>query len=247
MRELDRDLPSTLPARPRVALVGGGRMGSALLAALPAAGVDVTGPLGRGAAPTGMDVVLLAVPDAEIAAAARHVPPGPLVGHLSGATGLDVLAGHEGFSLHPLMTVTGADTGFTGAGAAVAGTTPRALAAASDLATALGLRPVAIADEDRAAYHAAASVASNFLVALEVAAERLARSAGADRELLAPLVRATVENWIAHGEGALTGPIARGDDVTVARQRAAVEERAPDLLPLWDALAGHTKDVAARC
>jgi predicted short-subunit dehydrogenase-like oxidoreductase (DUF2520 family) len=246
MRELDRELPSTPPARPRVALVGGGRMGTALRAALATAGYPVSGPLGRGAAPTDADVVLLAVPDAEIADAARHVPPGPLVGHLSGATGLDVLAGHEGLSLHPLMTVTGADTSFAGAGAAIAGTTPRALDAAQALATSLGLRPVAIGDEDRAAYHAAASVASNFLVALEAAAERLARSAGADRELLAPLVRATVENWVAHGDAALTGPIARGDEVTVARQREAVADRAPELLPLWDALADRTKDVAAR-
>src|SRR3954453_22361944 len=139
MRELDRDLPSTLPARPRVAIVGGGRMGSALLAALPGATVDVTGPLGRGAGPTGADVVLLAVPDAEIAAAARHVPPGPLVGHLSGATGLDALGGHEGFSVHPLMTITGPGTALAGAGAAVAGTSERARAAAARLAGALGL------------------------------------------------------------------------------------------------------------
>ncbi|HEV8151547.1 MAG TPA: DUF2520 domain-containing protein, partial [Solirubrobacteraceae bacterium] len=81
---------------------------------------------------------------------------------------------------------------------------------------------------------------------LEAAAERLAAGAGAPRELLVPLVRATVENWAAHGpERALTGPIARGDDATVARQREAVTERAPDLLPLFDALAQATRDLAA--
>jgi predicted short-subunit dehydrogenase-like oxidoreductase (DUF2520 family) len=83
-------------------------------------------------------------------------------------------------------------------------------------------------------------------VTLEGAAERLAATAGVERELLVPLVRAAVENWAARGaEQALTGPIARGDEETVARQRAAVEERTPDLLPLFDALVDATRAVAA--
>jgi predicted short-subunit dehydrogenase-like oxidoreductase (DUF2520 family) len=143
------------------------------------------------------------------------------------------------------MTVTHAGATFAGAGAAVAGTTPRALATARALAANLGLRAAAIADEDRAAYHAAASVASNFLVALESAAEELLATAGAPRELLVPLVRATVDNWAAQGDAALTGPIARGDAETVARQRAAIADRAPHLLALYDALAAQTRRVAA--
>jgi predicted short-subunit dehydrogenase-like oxidoreductase (DUF2520 family) len=227
-----------------IAIVGAGRLGTALAAALSAAGHVVLGPLGRGADPGGATVVLLCVPDGEIAAAAAALPSGALVGHCSGATGLDVLAPHEGFSLHPLMTVPpGAPpTIFAGAGCAVDGTTPRALAAAESLAAALGMRATHVADEDRVAYHAAASIASNFLVTLEGAAERLAATAGVDRALLAPLVRAAVENWAAGGaERALTGPIARGDEATVARQRAAVEERTPDLLPLFDALVEATR------
>ena len=93
------------------------------------------------------------------------------------------------------------------------------------------MRPVEVADDDRAAYHAAASIAANFLVTLEGAAERLAATAGVPRELLVPLARAALENWAAKGaEQALTGPVARGDEATIARQRAAIEERAPDLL-----------------
>src|SRR3712207_7155894 len=47
----------------------------------------------------------------------------------------------------------------------------------------------------------------------------LFRSLGNEREVLVPLVRATVENWASLGpERALTGPIARGDEATVARQ-----------------------------
>jgi|SRR5436190_9728707 len=225
----------------RCAVVGRGRIGSAL-----AAGLGLGEPLGRGADAADADIVLLAVPDGEIAAAAAAVAPGRLVGHLSGATTLAPLAPHEAFSIHPLMTVTGGRTSFAGATAAVAGSTERALAIARALAAHLGMRPFEVADADRAAYHAAASIASNFLVALEGAAERLAATAGVDRDAFVPLVRATLENWAALGpEQALTGPIARGDDATVERQRAAVGQRCPELLPAWDALASLTRDLAA--
>lgn len=256
MRELDRD-PSTssvAQAHPgpaslgtaTVALVGAGRLGRALATALRAAGRDVDGPLGRGADPAGAPVVLLCVPDAEIATAAAAVSPGPLLGHCSGVSDLDALGPREGFSLHPLMTVTEAGGNFSGAGCAIDGTSPTAIGAARDLALALGMRPVAISSEDRAAYHAAASVASNFLVTLEAGAERLATSAGLVRADLVPLVRATVDNWARLGpERALTGPIARGDEGTVARQRAAVADRTPDLLEAFDALAEATRRLAA--
>jgi pantoate--beta-alanine ligase len=247
MRELERDSTSDNRACERLAIVGQGRLGSALARALADAGLEISGPLGRGADGKGADVVLLCVPDAEIARAAAHIDPGPLVGHCSGATGLAVLAPHEGFSLHPLMTVTAQGAVFAGAGAAIAGSTPRALALAAELADALRMHPVEIAERDRPAYHAAASIASNFLVTLEAAAERIGAHVGIERELLVPLVRATVENWASLGpERALTGPVARGDEATVARQRAAVQEAAADLLPLFDTLVQATRALPDR-
>jgi predicted short-subunit dehydrogenase-like oxidoreductase (DUF2520 family) len=205
------------------------------------------GPLGRGADARGAEAVLLCVPDAEIAAAAAALEPGPAVGHCSGATGLDVLSPHPAFSLHPLMTFTGdgrtVDLG--GAGAAVAGSSSQTLAVARALAAALGLEAIEVAPEDRIAYHVAASIASNFLVTLEAAAERLAAGTGVERRLLVPLVRATVENWADLGpERALTGPVARGDDETVVRQRTVVAERAPELLELFDGLVTATRALA---
>lgn len=255
MRELDRlSQPSSAPGLStplRVAIVGNGRMGNALASALHAAGDRVTGPLGRDAAtalgggepPPEADAVLLCVPDFEIAAAAAAVPAALPVGHCSGATGLDVLGPRHAFSLHPLMTVT-ADTAapFAGAGAAVAGTSPAMLDLARTLAQRLGMRPIEIAEGDRTAYHAAASIASNFLVTLEAAAERLADTVGMQREDLVPLVRATVENWARlGGQRALTGPVARGDERTVAAQRQAIAQRAPDLLALFDTMVDATR------
>jgi predicted short-subunit dehydrogenase-like oxidoreductase (DUF2520 family) len=249
MWELERDTNISALARLRCAIVGAGRLGRALAAGLHEAGLTVEGPLGRGARCPDADVVILAVPDAEIANAAAAIeqrPDGPLVGHCSGATTLAPLAPHEAFSLHPLMTVPAdGPAQLAGASAAIAGSTPHARGVAHQLALHLGLTPIDVADEDRAAYHAAASIASNFLITIEAAAEQLAASAGVDRAALVPLVRATVENWASLGpDRALTGPIARGDQDTVDRQRQAIAERTPDLLPLFDALAEATRTLA---
>ena len=231
------------PPVDRCAVVGRGRVGHALVAALP----WLNGPFERGFDGAEFDIVLLAVPDDEIARAAEAIEAGPMVGHCAGSLGLEVLAPHEAFGLHPLMTVTRDAAMFTGAGAAIAGSTPRALAVARRFADELGMHAFEIADDDRAAYHAAASIASNFLVTLEDAAETMVRLIGSDRSILLPLVRATLENWATSGApGALTGPIARGDEATVARQRAAIVDRAPELLALFDALCDRTRVIAAR-
>jgi predicted short-subunit dehydrogenase-like oxidoreductase (DUF2520 family) len=231
----------------RIAIVGAGRLGTAIAAALHGNDdFELTGPLGRGADAAGSDVALLCVPDREIGAAAAMIGPGTIVGHCSGATGLEPLAPHEAFSLHPLMTVSAAGADFAGATAAIDASTERASEVARLIVQALEMNPVHVSPEDRAAYHAAASIASNFLVTLEAAAQRLAATAGIGREALAPLVRATVENWVALGpERALTGPVARGDEPTVARQREAVAARTPELTALFDALVEATRTLAA--
>jgi predicted short-subunit dehydrogenase-like oxidoreductase (DUF2520 family) len=236
-----------------VAIVGAGRLGSAFSHALAAAGVAVEGPLGRDGAPRS-EIVLLCVPDGEIAAAAARIGRPRFAGHVSGATPLAALdgAGGDAFGLHPLQTFAGGEgaEAFSGIGCAIAGTSPEALAVARDLARRLGMEPIEISDAERAAYHAAASIASNFLVTLQAAAEQLAGGAGiapADaRALLAPLVRSTVENWAERGPAdALTGPVARGDHATVARQRDAVERHAPDMLALFDELVDCTAALAS--
>jgi predicted short-subunit dehydrogenase-like oxidoreductase (DUF2520 family) len=257
MRELERppDTSAAPVAGPvaSLAIIGRGRLGSALATALrdPASSgseLRISEPLGRNPDLTGFDAVLLCVPDAAIEAAAASVPSGRLVGHCSGASGLGLLAPHEAFSVHPLMTLA-AGAGrerFVGAGAAIAGSTPAALDFARRLAERLQMRSFELAEEDRTAYHAAASIASNFLVTLEAAAERLAAGTGAGHEVLVPLVRATVENWAALGaERALTGPIVRGDERTVTAQRDAVAARAPELLAMFDSLVEVTRTLVS--
>jgi len=234
----------------RIGVVGRGRLGSALATALGAAGYEVSGPTGRGEVPEA-EAIVLCVPDSEIpAAAAAAADAAPLIGHTSGATPLTALEpAAERFGLHPLQTFSGgeSDAGrFAGCRCAVAGSTPAAAEGAASLARSLGMVPFEIADEQRPAYHAAASIASNFLVALEAAAEEVAGAAGLDpeeaRAALAPLVRTTVENWAQLGpRRALTGPVARGDDLTVAAQRAAVREAAPQLEALFDVMVERAR------
>jgi predicted short-subunit dehydrogenase-like oxidoreductase (DUF2520 family) len=248
----------------RIAVIGAGRLGTALAGALPEAGVEVEGPLGRGELPGTSRAVIICVPDGEIAAAATVAAgAAPLVGHTSGATPLSALApaaeaGAALFGFHPLQTFAerapdgpAPGAAFRGAGCAVAGSTKAPLRFAVSLARRLGMTPFEIDDDGRAAYHAAASVASNFMVTLQAAAESIAVGAGLEpheaRALFIPLLRRTVENLAERGpEGALTGPIARGDHATVEAQRAAVEEVAPHLLDLFDELVRHTHSLARR-
>ena len=186
----------------------------------------------------GAELVLLCVPDRAIAEVASSVEAGPWIAHTSGGTRLSALDPHERrFSVHPLQTFTH-DRGpeqLDGAWAAVSGETEEAIAVGTWLAETLGLRPFALGDQDRALYHAGAAVAANYLVTLRRAAGQLVEAAGAPPEALDPLMRRVIENCFQ-----LTGPIERRDWETVERHRAAIAERAPDLLAAYDELATLT-------
>jgi predicted short-subunit dehydrogenase-like oxidoreductase (DUF2520 family) len=235
-------------------VVGRGRLGRSLAAAAERAGIDVRLISHEDAesVPEGAPV-LLCVPDGEIEATAeRFAAAGPsLVGHASGATMLTALspaaeAGAGTFSLHPLQTFADGETPIEGTPGAIAGSTAESLAYARALAEALGMRPFEVAEEKRAAYHAAAAMASNLLVALEESAAEVLDRIGIDdaRELLTPIVLRTAANWSELGQAALTGPIARGDRATVQRHRVALTENAPELVRLYDALAMRAEAVA---
>lgn len=278
----------------RLALVGAGRLGTALTLALIGSGATLTGfasgsaaSRGRGAdlfhrAATesveqlvataladGADLLLLAVPDgvlptvaAQVGRAladARNEPTGGrraaigrlVVAHTSGASSIDVLApcrraGAAILGFHPLQTFSDPLSGIERLrGCAVAVTTddPRAAAFAAVVAGAVGARPFVLADEHRALYHAAAVVASNYLVTLASVAESLFERAGlpAGGALPAflPLMRGALHNMEAQGTvAALTGPLSRGDVGTVAAHLEALAREAPETVDFYRAL-GH--------
>jgi predicted short-subunit dehydrogenase-like oxidoreductase (DUF2520 family) len=173
----------------------------------------------------GVDILFIATPDdvvAEVAAQVRPVATTAVI-HLSGSLGLDVLAGHaRRGSLHPLVPLPtpaiGAERLRSGVTLTVAGDP-----VTRTVAEALGGHVVEVDDADRAAYHAAAVIAANHLVALMGQVERVAATAGLPLEAFAGLMRAASEDAFALGpRQALTGPAARGDWETVERHRTAI-------------------------
>jgi predicted short-subunit dehydrogenase-like oxidoreductase (DUF2520 family) len=218
-------------------VIGGrGRVGSTVSARLAERGlrVDAADP----------ELVLLCIPDRAIPEVAGEIAPGPWIAHVSGATPLAALSPHtRRFSVHPLVSVTkerGPEQ-LDGAWAAVTAERPNARAEGVWLAQTLGLRPFELADEDRATYHAAAAIASNYLVTLREVSAALLDGVGVPTEALTPLLRSVIESGFE-----LTGPIARGDWETVERHLQAIREARPDVEELYLALARATAEVAGR-
>jgi predicted short-subunit dehydrogenase-like oxidoreductase (DUF2520 family) len=216
---------------PTIRIIGPGRAGRSLARALSDAGWTVLPTLGRGDdvadAASDVDAVVLAVPDDAIAQVAHAVRPDrstPVL-HLAGSLGLDVLAPHpRRAALHPLVALPDPGTGArrlrSGVTFAVAGD-PIALA----MASALGGTGICVSDDERAAYHAAACVAANHVVALLGQVERIAAVAGLPLEAFLPLAHAAVDDAGRLGpRRALTGPAARGDWQTLARHLEAIPE-----------------------
>ncbi len=213
-----------------VRIVGPGRAGGSFGLALAEVGWTTLEPLGRSddlhAAAAGADVVIIATPDAVIAETAAAVEPvaTTAVVHLAGSLGLEVLAGHvRRAALHPLTSMPDATIGArrlrAGAWFAVAGD-PMARRIVADLQG----QAFEVADGDRAAYHAAAVIASNHVVALLGQAERVAAAVGVPFAVYLDLVRATIDNVADLGpRAALTGPAARGDQDTLDRHLTAID------------------------
>jgi len=207
-------------------------------------------------------------------AAAELTPtlrPGALVVHLSGASTLHELDGVllarpdvEVGSLHPLQSLPSADVGrrrLAGAWCAIDGSP-----GVEKIALTLGMRPFRVdaadrgdggfadrrrkagacdGDRMRVRYHAAACVASNHIVALLGQVERLAAHAGVPFEAFLPLVRGTVDNVDELGPAsALTGPVARGDDETLARHVDALPDDERDAYEALVRAARRLAEVA---
>ncbi len=204
---------------------------------------------------------LLTVPDASLPgvvdALSPLIEPGQYVAHTSGATSVSVLEpcaaqGAVTLAFHPLQTVTAAPAPelFRGVSVAVTPGAAGAWEAGLRLAELLGARPFLLRDEDRALYHAAGVLASNYVVTLAWLARQLFQRVGlpADGalEALLPLTTRAVENLREVGiPQALTGPLMRGDLATVVRHLSVLEREAPKALPTYRALGGATVDLLA--
>ena len=236
-----------------IAIIGVGRLGTALARRLSEAGYKVSKINSRGSPRPkrlSADVLWFCVPDAEIAAVARSSSKieweRKFAFHSSGVLTSDVLdplrrAGASVASVHPLMTfVNGSVPKLAGVPFAIEGD-PSAVRAARAIVRDLGGRPVGISKRDKVAYHAFATMICPLMVSLLAASERSAAlagiSAGDSRHRLLPIVRQTLHNYEKLGPaGAFSGPIVRGDTATI-RAHLTVLTRVPVAKRVYAGLA----------
>ncbi|WP_183095435.1 Rossmann-like and DUF2520 domain-containing protein [Nocardioides stalactiti] len=205
------------------------------------------------------DLLLLTVPDdmlpnvVRVLADSGSLHEGQYVVHTSGRHGLAVLApaaavGAKVIALHPAMTFTGTDVDLDRLDGCVFGLTAEApeRALAEELVRELGGRPTWVPEDMRTLYHAGLAHGANHLVTLVSEAMELLAAAGSDDPAgtLRPLLEAALDNALAHGDAALTGPIVRGDVKTVAAHLEDIAANRPDTLPSYVAMARATLDRA---
>ncbi len=201
------------------------------------------------------EVLFLTVPDdmvsnvASMLTASGAIRPGQYVVHTSGRHGLAVLdeateAGARPMAIHPAMTFTGTALDLDRLDGCVFGVTtgPAEREFAERLVTDLGGRPMWIPEERRTLYHAGLAHGANHLVTLVAEAMEILAASGADdpAATLRPLLSAALDNALALGDSALTGPIVRGDANTVRDHLIELAANAPQTLPSYIALARAT-------
>jgi len=272
-------MSSTTAPRLRVGVIGAGRVGAVLAAALRHAGHEIVAVAGESdasrrraadllpgvplrkpsAVAKAADLVLLTVPDDMLSnvvtmlAESGALRPGQHVAHTSGAHGLAVLepaarVGARPIALHPAMTFSGTAKDLDRLSGCVFGLTagPLERDLAESLVRDLGGRPTWVPEEMRTLYHAGLAHGANHLVTLVSEAMGMLAAAGVDDTAgtLRPLLEAALDNALAHGDAALTGPIVRGDVKTVAAHVRQLQRTNPDSLPSYLALARATLDRA---
>jgi len=198
----------------------------------------------------GTTAVFLTVPDRALgemamAVAARgEAPPGCAAFHCSGAQSGDSLEplhlrGYPVGTIHPLQAIANSVVGaerLVGSSFALSGE-PEALIVARRIVSALGGRGIQVPTTQRPLYHAAAVMASNYVVALMGEAVRILENMGIPEEdavhALTSLAHGAVDDVQELGvAGALTGPIRRGDAETVGLHLRTLKERDREIYSL---------------
>ena len=267
------------PPRLRVGIVGAGRVGAVLGAALRRAGHDViavsaVSDLSRLRAEALLvgvpirsvpeviaeaDLVLLSVPDDVLPGLVAGlvdtgtIHAGQFVAHPSGRYGIDVLApvtrvGAIPLALHPVMTFTGTSVDLARLDDCPFGVTSAdsVRPVAEALVVEMGGEPVWVPEEARSLYHAAVVFGANYLMTVVLQSLDLLRDAGIaePQRLMGPLLSASLDNALRHGDSALTGPVARGDARTVGDHLERMRDLPPVVTETYRALARLTADRA---
>lgn len=267
-----------------IAIIGAGRVGTAMAVMLAKAGHRISGVASRNRddaehcarltdagmistnpvdVAVGAKMILFTVPDDQIGpvcqslAANNGFRRGQMVLHASGALGSNVLApaakkGCHVASMHPFQSFATADQAMENLPGSYFGVegSKEAVAVLEKLIPEAFEGTVILLDErTKPVYHAAACIASSFVVVLTQAAVELLLQIGLEKDetirVLIPLLRGTVENISLLGlPKALTGPIERGDVQTIREHLQAVEARRPRVASLYRELGLKALDIA---
>jgi predicted short-subunit dehydrogenase-like oxidoreductase (DUF2520 family) len=207
------------------------------------------------------DCILITTPDDIILSVCKDIARSPLIKgkyifHMSGAGGLDILdparkAGAAVASIHPLQSFSSIDNAIQNIPSSYFGITADAKAKtqAETIVLALGGKPIYISSQQKSLYHAAACVASNYLVSLLNVVESIYQSIGINendaKKAYLPLIYGSLKNIELSGSvQALTGPIARGDSGTIQKHVDAINANLPQYASLYSSLGLVTVKLA---
>ncbi len=205
------------------------------------------------------ELVLISVPDDALPdlvsglVGTGDLRAGQFVAHPSGRFGIEVLApataaGAIGFALHPVMTFTGTSVDLARLEGCPFGVTSEESMrpVAEALVVEMGGEPVWVPESARSMYHAALVFGANYLMTVVLQSVELLTAAGipTPERLLAPLLGASLDNALRHGDASLTGPVARGDAATVADHLRTMSDLSPVVTDAYRSLARLTADRA---
>ncbi len=238
----------------RVKIVGRGKVGTAFswhLSRLKYHVVDSRIPAGA------VDVVFITVPDRKIFSVFKKIrnqlKPGALVVHCAGVFGIEVFKGAEKrkletLALHPVKSFSNVKQAIQDLpeGYFVLDGTLRGLTFGRQLVKQLKGRAIVVRSKDRPLYHAMCVFASNFIHPLFWGVERIAKELGFSEKksqtIMLPLTMTVLKNIAAKGSiNSLTGPVKRGDWLTVKRHLSALKNRVPEVAPLYEDLTEWLK------
>jgi predicted short-subunit dehydrogenase-like oxidoreductase (DUF2520 family) len=267
-----------------VAIIGAGRVGTAMAVMLAKAGHCISGVASRNRddaehcarltdagmistnpvdVAVGAKMILFTVPDDQIGPVCQSLASnngfrrGQMVLHASGALGSNVLApaakkGCHVASMHPFQSFATSDQAMEhlpGSYFGVEGSKEAVAVLEKLIPEAFEGTVISLDERTKPVYHAAACIASSFVVVLTQAAIELLLQIGLEKDetvkVLNPLLRGTVENIALLGlPKALTGPIERGDVQTIREHLQAVEARRPRVASLYRELGLKALDIA---
>lgn len=267
------------PPRLDIGVIGTGRVGAVLGAALNRAGHKVVAcsavsELSRLRAESLLpgvpikpinevakdrDLLLITVPDDVLPelvqglAKTNAVSPGTFIVHTSGRSGVEVLApltqqGCLPLAIHPVMTFTGTSIDLNRlTGCPFGITAPESLKAVAEaLVVEIGGEPIWVPEAKRSLYHTALAFGANNLITLVNETVDLLSKAGIENPnaIVAPLLGASLDNALRNGDGALTGPISRGDVSTVKAHIEELSKVSPATLTAYKSMGRLTAERA---